>query len=77
MLEAVVPLLVVAVISAAAGLLASHLILGSLEGDVALAMPGASYWAIMTAGLLGALGIVATTLPLLTRLTEPQSARME
>jgi hypothetical protein len=31
----------------------------------------------MTAGLLGALGIVATTLPLLTRLTEPQSARME
>jgi cell division protein FtsX len=77
MLEAVVPLLVVAVISAAAGLLASHLILGSLEGDVALAMPGASYWAIMAAGLLGALGIVATTLPLLTRLTEPQSARME
>jgi hypothetical protein len=77
MLEAVVPLVVVAVISAGAGLLASHLILGSLEGDVGLAMPGASYWVIMTAGLLGALGVVATTLPLLSRLTEPQSARME
>lgn len=77
MLEAVVPLLVVAVISAAAGLLASHLILTSLEGDVGLAMPGASYWIIMTVGLLGALGVVASTLPLLSRLTEPQSARME
>jgi hypothetical protein len=77
MLEAIVPLVVVAVISAAAGLLASHLILGSFEGDVGLAMPGTSYWAIMVAGLLGALGVVATTLPLLSRLTEPQNARME
>jgi hypothetical protein len=77
MLEAVVPLLVVAVISAAAGLLASHLILISLEGDVGLAMPGGTYWVIMTAGLVGAVGVVATTLPLLSRLTEPQNARME
>jgi hypothetical protein len=77
MLEAVVPLAVVAVVSAGAGLLAAHLILGSFEGDVGLAMPAASYWVIMVAGLLGALGVVATTLPLLTRLTDPQSARME
>jgi hypothetical protein len=77
MLEAVVPLVVVAVISAAAGLLAAHLILGSFDGDVSLVFPDAGYWAIMAAGLLGALGVVATTLPLLARMTEPQSARME
>lgn len=77
MLEAIVPLVVVAVVSAAAGLLAAHLILSSFEGDVGLAMPGLSYWAIMAAGLLGALGIVATTLPLLDRITEPQGVRME
>jgi hypothetical protein len=40
-------------------------------------MPGGTYWVIMTAGLVGAVGVVATTLPLLSRLTEPQNARME
>jgi hypothetical protein len=77
MLEAAVPLVVVAVISAAAGLLAADLILGSFNGNLRLVVPDVGYWAIMAAGLLGALGVVATTLPLLSRLTEPQSGRME
>ena len=77
MLEAVVPLVLVAIISAAAGLLAAHLILGSFDGQIGLAMPEASYWAVMIGGLVGALGVVAMTLPLIDRVTRPQSARME
>jgi hypothetical protein len=77
MLEAVVPLVLVAIVSAVAGLLAAHLILRSLEGHSGLAMPEASYWAVMIGGLVGALGVVAMTLPLIDRVTRPQSARME
>lgn len=76
-LEAAVPLLLVAVVSAAAGLLAADLILRATPNGFGLSPPAASYYLIMTGGVVAALAIVAATLPLLGRLTEPQSARME
>ena len=45
--------------------------------EVPLAIPGLSFWGIVIAGLVGALAIVAATMPLLARVTEPQNARME
>jgi hypothetical protein len=78
LLEAAVPLTLVAVLSIAAGLLASDLILRAAGGtDATLALPGAGFWAIVVGGLAGALAIVVGTMPLLARVTEPQSARME
>ncbi len=78
-LEAAVPLALAAVMSALAGFLVAALILsstGGTEGFV-LAAPGLSYYAMMIGGLLAALGVVCATLPLLGRLTEPLTVRME
>ena len=61
----------------AAGLLASDLILHAAVSEVPFAIPGFGFWAIVLAGLAGALAIVAGTMPLLARVTAPQSARME
>ena len=77
LLEAALPLLLVSIVSIAAGLLASDLILRAAMSEVPLAIPGLSFWGIVIAGLAGALAIVAGTMPLLARVTEPQSARME
>jgi hypothetical protein len=64
-------------VSVAAGLLASDLILRASVSEVSLAIPGLGFWAIILSGLAAALAIVAGTMPLLARATEPQSARME
>jgi hypothetical protein len=77
LLEAGVPLLLVAVVSAAAGLLAADLILRATPNSFTLSAPALSYYLIMGGGVLGALAVVAMTLPLLGPITEPRAARME
>jgi hypothetical protein len=75
-LENAVPLLVIAVISAGTGLLASGLFLRSELGE-SLRSPGAGYYLIVLAGLVASLGVIAATLPLLKRITGPEVARNE
>ncbi len=77
LLEAAVPLLLVAAVSAAAGLLAADLILRATPNGFGLSAPEPSYYLIMAGGLAAALAVVAMTLPLLGPITEPQVARVE
>ena len=75
-LEAAVPLVVVAVTAAGTGLLAAHLFLRSQLRE-SLTPPGGNYYLVVAAGLALALGIVASTLPLLARITGVEAARNE
>jgi hypothetical protein len=75
-LEAALPLLLVAATAAGTGLLAAHLFLRA-QLDEALRPPGAGYYLAVAAGLALALGIIAATLPLLGRMTGPETARNE
>jgi FtsX-like permease family protein len=75
-LESAVPLIVIAVMSAGTGLLASGLFLRSQFG-VSLRPPGAEYYASVLAGLVISLAVIAATLPLLNRITEPETTRNE
>jgi predicted lysophospholipase L1 biosynthesis ABC-type transport system permease subunit len=75
-LESAVPLLLIAVISIGTGFLAAGLFLRSQLSET-LQPPGIQYYAIVVGGLLAALAIIATTLPLLERITGPDTARNE
>lgn len=75
-LESAVPLLVVAVVAIGAGFLSADLFLRA-QMDYVLRPPGAGYYLIVLAGLVASLGIVASTLPLLERVTGPETARNE
>jgi hypothetical protein len=75
-LESAVPLLIVAVISTGAGFLAAALFLRSQE-HYSLQPPGAGYYLVVLAGLALSLGIIASTFPLLNRITGPETARNE
>jgi len=75
-LESTVPLLAVAVVSAALGLLVAELFLSSQLG-LNLRPPGVAYYAFVGGGLLLSLGIIAATFPLLARITGPEAARSE
>jgi hypothetical protein len=75
-LESAVPLLVVAVMATGTGFLAAELFLESQLG-YSLRSPGAGYYVIVLAGLAASLGIIAATLPLLNRITGPETARNE
>jgi hypothetical protein len=75
-LEAAAPLVAIAVLSAGTGLLAAHLFLRSQLNE-SLRPPGAHYFLIVVAGIVAALGIIASTLPLLERITGPEVARNE
>lgn len=75
-LETAVPLLVVAAMATGTGLLAAHLFLTS-QLEYALQPPGAGYYLTVGAGLAVCLGIIASTLPLLSRITGPETARNE
>ncbi|HEY5986111.1 MAG TPA: FtsX-like permease family protein [Streptosporangiaceae bacterium] len=74
--ETAVPLLAVAVVSTGTGFLAAELFL-SAQMDYTLRPPGAGYYGIVVAGLAASLAIVASTMPLLTRITGPETARNE
>ena len=77
LVEAAVPLVLAAVISAAVGFFVAALIIWNTGGGLSVAAPGLSYFGLVVGGLLAALAIVAATMPLLGRLTEPQSGRVE
>jgi hypothetical protein len=75
-LETAVPLVVIALASAGTGLLAADLFLRSQLG-ITLRAPGFAYYLIVLGGLGASLGVIASTLPLLERITRPENARME
>jgi hypothetical protein len=73
-LESAVPLIGIAVLSIGIGFLAAGLFLRS-QLDEALQAPRVDYYFIVVAGLAVALAIIASTLPLLERITGPETAR--
>ncbi|MBC6458115.1 ABC transporter permease [Actinomadura sp. HBU206391] len=75
-LESAAPLLVNAVVAAGAGFLAAALFLES-QMHYSLRPPGAEYYITVGAGLAASLGVIACTLPLLKRITGPETARNE
>jgi hypothetical protein len=75
-LESALPLLLVAVVSILAGLVSAALYLHS-QADIAFRVPGIAYWATVLGGLAASLAIIASTFPLLNRITGPEVARNE
>jgi hypothetical protein len=75
-LESALPLLLVAAVSIVVGLVAAALYLSSQIG-IAFRIPGIMYWATVLGGLAAALAIIASTFPLLNRITGPEAARNE
>ena len=73
-LESALPLFIVAGVSLLVGLVAAALYLRSQVG-IAFQVPGITYWAAVLGGLVVSLAIIATTFPLLNRITGPEVAR--
>jgi hypothetical protein len=73
-LESALPLVIVAAVSIVVGLVSAALYLHSQVG-VAFSIPGIAYWATVTGGLAASLAIIASTFPLLNRMTGPEVAR--
>ncbi|WP_045878635.1 FtsX-like permease family protein [Pseudofrankia sp. DC12] len=73
-MESVLPLLAAALLATGTGFAASAMFLRSQLG-YRLVPPGVSYYALVVAGIALSLGIIAATLPLLARVTGPESAR--
>jgi hypothetical protein len=75
-LESAVPLLLGAAVAIGTGFLAAALFLRSQLG-YALHAPGTGWYLVVAAGLLAAFAVLASTLPLLRRVTAPETARFE
>ncbi|HEY2671704.1 MAG TPA: FtsX-like permease family protein [Rugosimonospora sp.] len=75
-METAVPLLVIAVVATGTGFVAAQLFLKA-QMHYNLQPPGVEYYVIVLAGLAASIGIVASTLPLLRRITGPETARNE
>jgi hypothetical protein len=75
-LESGVTLLAAAVVATGTGLLAAHLFLRA-QMDYSLRLPGVAYYGIVLGGLAACVAIIASTLPLLRRITGPETARNE
>ena len=73
-LEAAGPLLISAVVSAGAGLLSAQLFLRAQLRET-LQPPAVQYYLLVLAGLVASLAVIASTLPLLDRITGPEAAR--
>ena len=73
-LESALPLLIVASVSVVVGLVSAALYLHSQVG-IAFRIPGIAYWATVLGGLGASLAIIASTFPLLNRMTGPEVAR--
>ncbi|MGO9408263.1 MAG: FtsX-like permease family protein [Acidimicrobiales bacterium] len=73
-LESALPLLLVAAVSIVVGLVSAALYLHSQVG-IAFRIPGIAYWATVLGGLAASLTIIASTFPLLNRITGPEVAR--
>jgi hypothetical protein len=75
-LEAAAPLLITAAVSVGAAFLAAQLFLRAQLRQT-LQAPGLAYYLVLAAGLLASLAVIASTLPLLNRITGPETARNE
>jgi hypothetical protein len=75
-LESAVPMLAVSVVAIGMGFLAAQLFLKA-QMDYPLTPPGVEFFPIVLVGLMACLGIIASTLPLLERITGPETARSE
>jgi hypothetical protein len=75
-LESALPLLLVAAVSIVVGLVSAALYLHSQVG-IAFSLPGIGYWATVLAGLGASLAIIASTFPIINRITGPEVARNE
>jgi hypothetical protein len=75
-LESALPLLIVAAVSIVVGLVSAALYLHSQVG-IAFRTPGVAYWATVLGGLVASLAIIASTFPILNRMTGPEVARNE
>jgi hypothetical protein len=75
-LESAVPMLAVAAVAIGMGLLAAQLFLEA-QMDYTLTPPGPGFYTIVAVGLAACLGVIASTLPLLERITGPETARSE
>jgi predicted lysophospholipase L1 biosynthesis ABC-type transport system permease subunit len=73
-LESAVPLLTIAAVSIASGLVAAALFARAQLNET-LRAPSLGYYIAVLAGLAVSLGIIATTMPLLDRMTGPEAAR--
>jgi hypothetical protein len=73
-LESAVPLLVAAAVAIGTGFVAAQLFLRA-QMHYSLRPPGVAYYVIVLAGIAVSLGIIASTLPLLERITGPETAR--
>lgn len=76
LLESAVPLLVVAAVAIGMGFLAAQLFVQA-QFRYSIRAPGIQYYAIVLAGLVASLGVIASTMPLLRRITGPETARNE
>ncbi|MEV4488852.1 FtsX-like permease family protein [Micromonospora coxensis] len=76
LLESAVPMLAVAGVAIGMGFLAAQLFLEA-QMDYTLTPPGVGFAAIVIVGLAACLGIIASTLPFLERITGPETARSE
>lgn len=74
LLEAAVPLIGLTVVSAAGGLLTATLLLRAVRGTT-LRLPGPGYYLMLLAGIAAAMVLVASTMPLLRRTSDPENLR--
>jgi hypothetical protein len=72
--EAIVPLLATAAVAAGVGFLTAALFIRA-QMDRPLTPPGPTYYLVVAAGLAASLAVIASTLPLLERVTGPEAAR--
>jgi ABC-type antimicrobial peptide transport system permease subunit len=80
LLESVLPLVSASIVAAAVGVgVAVPLVkaLPKLQNEPSLALPGLAYYVAMGAGLVVALVVISSALPLLRRVTQPNGARFE
>ena len=77
LLEAAPPLIAVAVVSGILGVLVSQLLLRLVLGNASVPLPDPSLAVLLVAGVVGALAIVAGTLPLVGPLTDLEETRFE
>ncbi|GJF33824.1 hypothetical protein KNE206_65240 [Kitasatospora sp. NE20-6] len=73
-LESALPLLVAATVATGTGFLAAQMFLTS-QMHYDLVLPGLSFYALSGLALAASLGIIASTLPVLRRITGPEAAR--
>jgi hypothetical protein len=75
--EAAAPLIAATATTAALGVTVTWLTLAADPDGPSLALPGAGYWLALAGGVTIALSVVSATLPLLRRLTDPDTVRFD